>query len=226
MAVAQNVRKLIDAASDTSLASACLSLAMDVDMDPRLSPAMAGAWRLYRESDVKTVRSLSCAGTIFESGIRLADLLIWASRYGSNTFLVLNNAEERSEMLRRHLVDVTQAVVEAGWPGAGNTVKQLWTEWFGALMPDLNAHGRRLPMIAYAVLALETPHPKANWPRQLQVRWCACCHGACGVFHLLHLVTTQALAVRSVRGTYCPVLVLHVCRPCVGCTIKPPVVPR
>jgi len=164
---------LIDAASDTSLASACLGLAMDADMAPRLSPAMAGAWRLYRESDLETVRALTSAGTIFKSGIRLVDLLMWASKYGSSTFLVLNHPEERSEVLRTHLVQVTTAVVGSGepLPLVSDTVKRLWTEWFGALMPDVNAHGRyRLPMTAYAILVSDSLQPKANWPRQLQVR--------------------------------------------------------
>jgi len=167
----ENVRKLIDAASDTSLASACLGLAMDADMDPRLSPAMAGAWRLYRESDLETVRALTCAGTIFKSGIRLMDLLMWASKYGSSTFLVLNHPEERSEVLRTHLAQVTTAVVGSGepLPLVSDTVKRLWTEWFGALMPDVNAHERyRLPMTAYAMLVSDSLQPKANWPRQLQ----------------------------------------------------------
>ncbi len=168
----QNVRKLVDAASDTSLASACLGIAMDADMDPRLSPAMAGAWRLYRESDLEMVRALTCDGTIFKSGIRLVDLLMWASKYGSSTFLVLNHPEERSEVLRTHLVQVTTAVVGSGepLPLVSDTVKRLWTEWFGALMPDLSAHGRcRLPMTAYAILVSDSLQPKANWPRQLQV---------------------------------------------------------
>jgi hypothetical protein len=170
------VRKLIDASSDTSLASACLGLAMDADMDPRLSPAMAGAWRLYRESDVDRVDALTCGCTIFKSGIRLVDLLTWASKYGSNTFLVPNYAEERSGILRRHLVEVTWATVGSGEPVSviSNTVKLLWTEWFGVLMPDVNAReGRRLPMAAYAMLASDSLQPKANWPRQLQARtWC------------------------------------------------------
>ena len=209
--VLQNVRKLIDAASDTSLASACLGLAMDVGMDPRLSPAMAGAWRLYRESDVDTVRGLTCGGTIFKSGIRLVDLLTWASKYGSNTILVPNNAEERSGILRGHLVAVTWAAVESEElvEVVSDTVKRLWTEWFGVLMPDVNAReGSRLPMVAYVMLASDSLQPKANWPRQLQARArCALLLGACesGVFPLMCVVTCCAVlcCVLCVGPTLC-----------------------
>ncbi len=175
--VLQNVRKLIDAASDKSLAEACLArlnLPLDdpvVGEAPHLSPAMAATWRVYRESSLDVLPHMVCTEPLFKSRVVLPQLLKWAAQNGADSASVPKDSQRRSEWLRHHLVLATESALRLEVADkAAASVEALWSGWFAALVPDIDAE-RPLPMTAYAILANSVKRPVVHWPRLLQV-WC------------------------------------------------------
>ena len=89
---------------------------------------------------------------------------MWASRFGSKSRAVAGpSSAVRSALLRGHAVSVTRSAVRTcernGWPIQASqsppelTILQLWSEWFGGVMPDMNDSVAALPMVAYLILA-------------------------------------------------------------------------
>jgi len=191
----ENVRKLIDAASDKSLAEACLAklnLPLDdpvVSQAPHLSPAMAATWRVYRESSLEVLARLACTEPLFKSRVTLPQLLKWAAQNGTDSATVPGANQARSELLRDHLILATESALRLEVPQkAAASVEAMWSGWFAALVPDIDA-ARPLPMTAYAILAFSVKRPVVSWPRLLQAM--------CRLYNRVSEAAAPALAVGS-----------------------------
>lgn len=176
----ENVRKLIEAASDKSLAEACLGrLTLPLHDDvllaaPHLSPTMVALWRVYRESRLgsEALGALNCTEPIFRSHVTLPQLLKWAAEHGADSTAVPNDRLGRSKVLQRHLTMATEHALLHEVPAVAElSVASLWASWFAVLVPDMDTPSA-LPMRAYAILASTTRRPAPEWPRLLQVRGC------------------------------------------------------
>ena len=172
----ENVRKLIEAASDKSLAETCLGrltlpLNDDVLRDaPHLSPTMVALWRVYRESRPEVLSALNCTDPIFRSHVTLPQLLKWAAEHGADSTSVPNDRHGRSKVLQRHLTMATAHALAHDVPStAEQSVVALWGGWFAALVPDMDTP-LALPMRAYAILASSARRSAPEWPRLVQVR--------------------------------------------------------
>jgi hypothetical protein len=184
----QNVRKLIDTASDMSLAEVCLSrlnLPLDDPLlvkSPHLSPTMAALWRVYRESPPDVLAGLTCNTPLFNSRVFLPEVLMWAAVSGTDSTAVPGQSQLRSQYLQQHLVLATchvlspEPVTAAQGDAQEKGVCGLWSGLFAALLPDIDSC-KPLPMLAYAILASSMRRPAPEWPRLLQVGSMVTFHG-------------------------------------------------